>query len=306
MTKTAFTPHKTYEFLPPSVWLSKIFNQEKFCDLLKAIPEQRQPDVMSDVKHGKLWKEFQMHPDNQEEDLLRNPHNLALILNVDWFDPFKRSKYKIGALYMSILNLPRNERYKLKWTMLVGLIPGPTEPRDNINTFVTPLVNDLLHLWQGMTFVDFTGKQIESKTLLLCVSADLPASRKVTQFKSHKCVRGCDKCMFVAKRQPGTRGASGKMNYATQGRPHRPTLRTKESVYKDAMRFKTAKTKREAQLISKSTGVKYSELLRLPYFDPVRMVVLDPMHSFLLGLVRKETDKHLNSETFNRKYSIYS
>ena len=30
-------------------------------------------------------------------------------------------------------------------------------------------------------------------------------------------------------------------------------------------------------------GTKWSELLRLPYFDPIRMVVIDPMHNILLG-----------------------
>jgi hypothetical protein len=95
------------------------------------------------------------------------------------------------------------------------------------------------------------------------------------------------------------------MSYATKPRPNRPTLRTKKLVYKDAaMLFKNAKTKKEAQRISKSTGVKFSELLRLPYFDPVRMIVVDPMHAFLLGLVRNETEKHLNQEHFNYKYSL--
>ena len=33
--------------------------------------------------------------------------------------------------------------------------------------------------------------------------------------------------------------------------------------------------------------------MRLPYFDIVRMSITDPMHSFLLGLVRKETELNL-------------
>lgn len=275
--------------MPPSVWIAKFLKQKMFVQLLHKIPRQNDlKTVLSDVQHGRLWKEFSMHPNNNNEELLKNPHNLALILNVDWFGPFKRSKYKVGALYMSVLNLPRSERFQLKWTMLIGLIPGPTEPKDNINTYLAPLVDDLLHLWQGMTFYNFNKKAIPSKCLLFCVSADLPASRKVTQFKSHKCLKSCDKCNFVAKRQPGTKGACGKMTFVTKARPDRPEPRPKESVRRDAMRYKNAKTKTEAQKISKSTGVKYSELTRLPYFDPVKMVVLDPMHAFLLGLVKKE------------------
>lgn len=34
------------------------------------------------------------------------------------------------------------------------------------------------------------------------------------------------------------------------------------------------------------TGVRWSELLRLPYWDPTRAVVVDGMHNLFLGLVQ--------------------
>ena len=36
----------------------------------------------------------------------------------------------------------------------------------------------------------------------------------------------------------------------------------------------------------KFTGVRWSELLRLPYFDPIRFLVVDPMHCLFLGIAR--------------------
>jgi len=36
----------------------------------------------------------------------------------------------------------------------------------------------------------------------------------------------------------------------------------------------------------KETGVRWSELLRLPYFNPIRHLVVDPMHNLFLGLVK--------------------
>ena len=42
--------------------------------------------------------------------------------------------------------------------------------------------------------------------------------------------------------------------------------------------------------IAMRNGVRYSELLRLPYLDIVRMSTTDPMHTFLLGMVRRETE----------------
>ena len=36
----------------------------------------------------------------------------------------------------------------------------------------------------------------------------------------------------------------------------------------------------------KETGVRWSELLRLPYFDPIRFLTVDPMHCLFLGIAR--------------------
>ena len=36
----------------------------------------------------------------------------------------------------------------------------------------------------------------------------------------------------------------------------------------------------------KSTGVRWSELLRLPYFDPIRFITVDPMHCLFLGIAK--------------------
>ena len=51
---------------------------------------------------------------------------------------------------MSVLNLPRECRFKQENTILVGLIPGPHEPSHDINTFLKPLVEDLLKFWNGV------------------------------------------------------------------------------------------------------------------------------------------------------------
>ena len=47
-------------------------------------------------------------------------YNLGLMMNVDWFKPFKRSEYKVAGIMLTVLNLPREERFKKKWTILAG------------------------------------------------------------------------------------------------------------------------------------------------------------------------------------------
>ncbi|KAF8523420.1 hypothetical protein JB92DRAFT_2705186, partial [Gautieria morchelliformis] len=36
----------------------------------------------------------------------------------------------------------------------------------------------------------------------------------------------------------------------------------------------------------KATGMRWSEFVRLPYFDAVRMTIIDPMHNLLIGVIK--------------------
>ena len=50
-------------------------------------------------------------------------------------------------------------------------------------------------------------------------------------------------------------------------------------------RYKDAPSKHAAEAIAKVSGVKYSELSRLPYFNTVDNFLVDPMHNLFLRLV---------------------
>ena len=44
-----------------------------------------------------------------------------------------------------------------------------------------------------------------------------------------------------------------------------------------------ATSAKEKKSLESKYGIKYSVPLALPYFDPLRFTVIDPMHKFLLG-----------------------
>ena len=101
----------------------------------------------------------------------------------------------MGLIYLAIENLPRSEWFKVENIILVGCIPGPREPKQDINPFLSPIVDELLVLWDGI--------QVKTSSLfgytslrcaLTCVSADLPATRKVCGFSVHAAAIGCSKC----------------------------------------------------------------------------------------------------------------
>lgn len=81
----------------------------------RKIPE----GVLGDVYDGQDYQYVNGEPFSAE------PNNLALMLNVDWFQPFKYAPYSVGAIYLVILNLPHEDHFKEENMILVGLIPGP-------------------------------------------------------------------------------------------------------------------------------------------------------------------------------------
>lgn len=118
---------------------------------------------------------------------------MGLLINVDWFQPYKHVQYSVGAIYIAILNFPRTLRYRRENMILVGVIPGPHEPSIHINSFLEQLVHDLLKLWHGVEMLTSEGAQIICAAGL-CNSSDIPATRKVGGFVGHGARKGCSRC----------------------------------------------------------------------------------------------------------------
>lgn len=65
-----------------------------------------------------------------------------------------------------VLNLPHNICYKRENVILIGVIPGPEEPKHDINSFL-PMVNELLDLWMAFKWISLM--QAKRFGVLLCV-----------------------------------------------------------------------------------------------------------------------------------------
>ena len=98
---------------------------------------------------------------------------------------------------MCIQNLPRNERFLSDNTILIGVIPGPKEPKMTINSFLQPLVKDLKCLWNGIVMKNANGASVLVRAALTCVACDIPAARKVCSFVGHNARLACSKCLKV-------------------------------------------------------------------------------------------------------------
>lgn len=64
-------------------------------------------------------------------------------------------------------------------------------------------------------------------------------------------------------------------------------LRNLRSHCEAVKKIVRCKTKTNRERLEKEYGVRYSVLLELDYFDPVRMTVIDPMHNLFLGTAKR-------------------
>lgn len=78
---------------------------------------------------------------------------------------------------MVILNLPREERYKLENVILFAIIPGPREPKVTVNSFLAPIVEELQELWKGVPIpLGSTNKTVIVQLAIICIACDIPAT----------------------------------------------------------------------------------------------------------------------------------
>ena len=108
--------------------------------------------------------------------------HLGLVLNINWFQPYDNKTHSTGIIYAAIANLPREIRFKRENMLILGILPGPSEPSlHQINHYLSPIVDELMQLWQGV-MLDSTAENRDGRmirTALILVSCDIPAARKV-------------------------------------------------------------------------------------------------------------------------------
>jgi hypothetical protein len=265
--------------------LSMLYQRPGFENMLKLSGVQREGvNIYSDIYDGKVWKTFPFNGDPFFTPETATTH-LGLLFNLDWFQPFTYTQHSAGAIYASICNLPRTERNKPENIIYLGFLPGPKEVGlERINHYLAPIVDELLELWKGWrvpkTYQCTDGLDI--KVALIIGSSDTPATRKLfghgsAVMKCHRCEKRSTYSEVYKKTHYG--GMQDYDKWVTN--PINPSLHRQ---YAHEWLQCNSKSSRDTHF--KGHGVRWSELLRLPYMDPIRFAVVDPMHCLFLGIAK--------------------
>lgn len=125
--KTKLVPRKVFAYHSVIETLKEMARRPGFLDMCEHWRDREVTDVLGDIYDGKVWKSMQSVAGRP---FLTVPYNLCLGLNIDWFNPFSETQYSAGAIYLTIFNLPRDVCYRLENMILVGMMPGPNEPKN--------------------------------------------------------------------------------------------------------------------------------------------------------------------------------
>ena len=136
-------PHKVYCYQTLMSSLKCLLQRPGFsdsCEHWRSQFQSKNDDILKDIYDGRIWADFQTL---EGQPFLSSLHTYALMLNLDWFQPYKLTQSSVGALYLTIMNLPYNQRFKRENIILLGIIPGPSEPQREVNHFDVYLTSSL-------------------------------------------------------------------------------------------------------------------------------------------------------------------
>ena len=104
--KEQLIPCKQYVYNGVTSTLQMFLNRPNFLHMCQHWRNRTVSEgmLLHDVYDGKLWKKW--------SSFLKEEANLLLMMNVDWFRPFKHIQYSAGVIYLVIQNLPRSIRFK--------------------------------------------------------------------------------------------------------------------------------------------------------------------------------------------------
>lgn len=231
-----------------------------------------------------LFRELKDH--HRQPFLPGPPHELRLIfsLSVDSFNPFQMKTAKQSAsstgIWLVLMNLPLHLQHLRRNMHLAGIIPGPDKPSlEEINPYVQLIVDEFLEFWHPGVFFSRTHDYFNGRlaqAMLIPLVCDMLAARQV--IGSHSSPRAHDFCT----------GCNLDQDDIDCTDLEKWLKKELSDIRAHAIRWKNSGTRDMRNTMYSTRGWRWSPLFDLPYWDPIKCTMVDPMHAFELNSIQNQ------------------
>ncbi|CAJ2651409.1 unnamed protein product [Trifolium pratense] len=190
------SPVKVVWYLPIIPRFKRLFANANDAKNLRWHVEERKCDgQIRHVADSLQWKKI----DSLFPNFGKESRNLRLGLATDGMNPFgnQSTNHSSWPVLLMIYNLSPWLCMKRKYIMLSMMISGPRQPGNDIDVYLSPLIDDLRVLWeQGVDVFDaYSGEQFNMRAMLFCTINDFPAYGNLSGYS----VKGHLACPICAK-----------------------------------------------------------------------------------------------------------
>ncbi|PPQ99854.1 hypothetical protein CVT24_009605 [Panaeolus cyanescens] len=265
------------------------------------IPNQNDDEnfVMHDIYDGRCWTRSATHlqrqignkgnvrdvpaPSNedgiQQEPTELNSHRygLHLTLNTDWFGLLEGRPHSTGPVFLSINNLPRDQRFLQMNVICPCIMPGPGEPdARQLNHCLEPLTKEFIQLNHGVSMnVHDSDDPVEVYADCIFDNCDTPAARKVLGTAGHSAdMHPCPYCNIRITDVNLPAGYDWK----------NLNKKKDEALLRYAFESQRFGEAQQAAIL-RDFGIRWSVLNLMPNWRPSQRTALDFMHNMFLGVV---------------------
>ncbi|KAL4582382.1 hypothetical protein LXL04_006929 [Taraxacum kok-saghyz] len=209
-------PAKMLWYLPIIPRLKRLFSNENEAKLLCWHSEERVIDgKLRHVADSPQWRNI----DNKYPEFGNEMRNIRFGLSSDGINPFGNmsSRHSTWPVLLCIYNLPPWLCMKRKYIMMSLLIQAPTQPGNDIDVYMSPLIDDLKTLWSsGVDVYDaYKKEQFQLRAMIFCTISDFPAYGNLSGYKtkgkkdcpvcedmtSSICLKNCKKTVYMGHRR---------------------------------------------------------------------------------------------------------
>ena len=246
--------------------LEAILSQRKLFDAITA-QHVHEPNKLGDIKDAALYRNYKRDHVNHDDSSIY----ITFMFNTDGVRVFKSNHYDIWPVYLSVLEMPEQERFQANNMILQAVWHGSQKAQ--MLTLLQPFYEEMKELEMGVELNTVEGVRTV-KAFVLGATIDLPARAAALSMINFNGALSCHRCYNPGSTFRTPAGGSVHVYDLTA-----ENLRTDEAVRQDA---RDAIAGRQLKRGMKGPSV----FSHLSVFSFCKGTMIDAMHGPFIGLQR--------------------